>query len=47
MSTAATAVVSALLGAQSSAIVYLAYGLSRMRERLARVEQRVEDSVHH
>jgi hypothetical protein len=32
-----------VLGFQSSALAYLAYSLSRIRERLARVEQSLED----
>lgn len=37
------AVLTAVLGFQSSAIVFLAFGLSRTRERLARIEQQLED----
>lgn len=43
MSGTAAAIVSAILGFVGSAVVFLAYSLSRTRERLARLEQHVED----
>lgn len=45
MSDQAAAIVGAIIGFQSSALIFLAYSLSRFRERLARLEQSVED--HH
>jgi hypothetical protein len=43
VSPAAASLVGGILGLQLTAIVLLAVGLSRMRERLARLEQRVEN----
>lgn len=43
MSDQAAAVLGAVLGFQASAIVFLAYAVSRFRERLARLEQALED----
>ena len=44
MSTAAASIVGAILGFQASVLGFLALSLSRTRERLARVEQRLEDN---
>jgi len=43
VSSTAAAIVGALIGFIASGIVFLAYSLSRTRERLARLEQKVED----
>lgn len=43
MSETAAAIVWALLAILASATAFLAYTLSRTREQLARLEQRVED----
>lgn len=46
MSDTAAAIVGALFGVLASGVVFLAYGLSRFRERLARLEQHVQDRVN-
>jgi len=43
VSTAAASVVGAVLGFMASGIIFLAYSVSRTRERVARVEQRLDD----
>jgi hypothetical protein len=43
VSSTAAAILGALLSFLASGIIFLAYSLSRTRERLARVEQRLED----
>ena len=53
MSAEAAAILGTILGFIASGVVFLAYSLSRTRERLARLEQRLEDrngrdyGVHH
>lgn len=47
MTDTAVAIVGALFGALSSATIFLAYGLSRFRERLARVETILERNGWH
>ena len=43
MTTEAATVVGGILGFLFSALIFLAYGLSRTRERLAKIEQWIED----
>ena len=43
MSAEAAAIIGTILGFVVSGVVFLAYSLSRTRERLARLEQRLDD----
>jgi hypothetical protein len=42
MSAEAAAIIGSILGFVSSGVIFLAYSISRTRERLARLEERLE-----